>query len=67
VTGPELAKFADIYGVSANWLACSDAEETDSDSDRVHLAARELAKLAPEDLSKVLDLLKALQRSECKR
>lgn len=67
VTGPELARFADIYGVTANWLACSDADESDAESDRVHLAARELAKLAPEDLKKVLDLLKALRRSESKR
>lgn len=67
VTGTELAKFADIYGVSANWLACNDSEEPDADRDRVLLAARELAKLAPNDLNKVLDLLKALRRSEVKR
>jgi transcriptional regulator with XRE-family HTH domain len=67
ITGPELAKLADIYGVSASWLACSHVEEPDANTDRIHLAARELAKLAPDDLSKVLDLLKALRRSEPKR
>jgi transcriptional regulator with XRE-family HTH domain len=62
VTGPELAKFAEIYGVSAEWLAGSDADEPDANRDRVLLAARELAKIAPEDLNRVLDLLSALRR-----
>jgi len=62
VTVPELAKFADIYAVAVDWLACNDAGEPDVNRDKVLLAARELAKIAPEDLSKVLDLLSALRR-----
>ncbi|MEX2381192.1 MAG: helix-turn-helix transcriptional regulator [Opitutales bacterium] len=61
VTGPELAKFAEIYGVSIDWLAGTGVDEPDVNRDRIHLAARELAKMAPDDLSKVLDLLSALR------
>jgi transcriptional regulator with XRE-family HTH domain len=67
VTGQELAKFAEIYGVSADWLAGNYGDEPDANRDRVLLAARELAKIAPEDLSKVLDLLSALRAPEPKK
>lgn len=56
VTAEELAAFAKIYGVSVDWLTASgfEAEEIDP---RVQLAARELSKLEPDDLDKVLKLL----------
>jgi transcriptional regulator with XRE-family HTH domain len=63
VTAAELAKLAKIYGVGIEWLSCTDSEGSDVSRDRVHLAARELAKLKDHDLDKVLDLLQAL-RSE---
>lgn len=61
VTAAEMAKLAKIYGVTLEWLSCTDTHETDAVRDRVHLAARELAKLKDQDLKKVLDLLQALR------
>jgi transcriptional regulator with XRE-family HTH domain len=64
VTVTELSKLADIYGVSLEWLACSDTDSTNETRDRIQLAARELAKLKKDDLDKVLGLLSALKKSE---
>jgi transcriptional regulator with XRE-family HTH domain len=62
VTADELAKLAEIYGVDVNWLACAGTEAADPETDRIHLAARELAKLKKDDLDKVIDLLSALRK-----
>ena len=56
VTAEELVTFSRIYEVSVAWLSGTDAGDDDID-DRVRLAARELAKLKPADLDKVLNLL----------
>jgi transcriptional regulator with XRE-family HTH domain len=64
VTATEMAKLAEIYGVSVDWLACTDTDSTDETKDRIQLAARELAKLKKEDLEKVLGLLSALKKAE---
>lgn len=56
VSADELTLFAHTYEVSISWLAGSEPDTNELD-DRVQLAARELAKLKPEDLSKVLNLL----------
>lgn len=61
VSPSELVEFARIYGVSVSWLACADTEEPDVERDRIELAARKLAKLKPEDLELVLQLLAALR------
>jgi transcriptional regulator with XRE-family HTH domain len=64
VSATEIAKLAEIYGVSVDWLAGKDADSTDQYRDRIQLAARELAKLKNDDLEKVLGLLSALKRTE---
>ena len=64
VTATEIAKLAEIYGVSVGWLACADSDSPDLGRDRIQLAARELAKLKKHDLDKVLDLLSALKKAE---
>jgi transcriptional regulator with XRE-family HTH domain len=61
VTATELAKLAEIYGVSLDWLACANSDSADGVNDRIQLAARELAKLKNDDLEKVLGLLQALK------
>jgi transcriptional regulator with XRE-family HTH domain len=63
ITGTEISQLADIYGVSADWLACTKTEDSDEMNDRVELAARELAKLRKGDLEKVLSLLSALKKA----
>ena len=64
VSATEIAKLAEIYGVSVDWLAGSDTDSADQNRDRIQLAARELAKLKKGDLEKVLGLLSALKRAE---
>lgn len=60
VSSDELSNFAKIYEVSTAWLLGTDDEEEDID-DRVKLAARDLTKLKPEDLDKVLRLLATIR------
>ena len=64
VTATEIVKLAEIYGVSVDWLACTDSDAPNEARDRIELAARELAKLKKHDLDKVLDLLSALKKAE---
>jgi transcriptional regulator with XRE-family HTH domain len=63
VAAEELAEFSRIYEVSVAWLTGSEADN-DGVDDRVRLAARELAKLEPGDLDRVLRLLSTLRRSK---
>jgi transcriptional regulator with XRE-family HTH domain len=57
----ELAEYARIYGVSPNWLSGFGPDKLEPSNPRVELAARELGKLKPEDLERVLHLLAALR------
>lgn len=61
VAAEELSALAGIYRVDPTWLAEGQEPGGAQVNDRVSLAARELAKLRPEDLSRVLDLLAALR------
>ena len=61
VAAEELATFARIYEVSVAWLSGIEADDDDLD-DRVRLAARELAKLKPQDLDKILRLLATMRQ-----
>lgn len=63
VAAEELAEFSKIYEVSVAWLTSSEGED-DGIDDRVMLAARELAKLRPEDLDSVLHLLSTMRKSK---
>ncbi len=55
----ELARFAEIYDVSLDWLVNETAAVADP---KVELAARELGKLKPDDLDMVLKLLRTMKR-----
>lgn len=61
VTAQEMAEFARIYDVSISWLMGSDNDDVIGD-DRVRLAARELAKLKPADLDRIMRLLAAMRK-----
>lgn len=61
VSGEELAKFCEIYDVSASWVTTDQPEVTNP---AVELAARELMKLKKEDLDRVLFLLQTLKKAE---
>ena len=64
VSGEELTTFASLYEVSVGWLAGEGAEKLDPHDDRLQLAFRDLKKLKPEDLDKVLTALAAIRREE---
>lgn len=59
VAAEELTTLATLYHVDTAWLT---NERSDTNSDRITLAARELAKLKPDDLTRVVELLKALRK-----
>lgn len=62
VAAEELAQFAKLYDVSLEWLTGKVGDESEPDDDRVELAARELSKLDPADLERVMKLLRTLKR-----
>jgi transcriptional regulator with XRE-family HTH domain len=66
VSVDELAEFANLYGVAMAWLSCSESSSVDPAEDRLKLAARELSRLKPEDLNRLLDLLQSLRTGEQK-
>lgn len=59
VTAEELKEFARVYSVGVAWLT---SEPQDRNSDKLELAARELSKLKPADVDRLMDLLKSLRR-----
>jgi len=61
VSADELARLAEVYDVSVAWLLGEGAETLDAQDPRLQLAARELAKLKPDDLDRLLKLLAAMR------
>jgi transcriptional regulator with XRE-family HTH domain len=63
VSAEEVARFAKLYDVSIDWLASGTSSLDAQHADRIHLAARELSKLKPDDVDAVLNLLRTLRKS----
>jgi transcriptional regulator with XRE-family HTH domain len=61
VSADELARLAEIYDVSVAWLLGEAPETLDAQDPRLELAARELTKLKPDDLDRLLKLLAAMR------
>lgn len=61
VTAEELVGFAKLYGVTTEWLGAAHSTVVSVDDSRIELAARELTKLQPKDLERVMQLLTALR------
>jgi transcriptional regulator with XRE-family HTH domain len=61
VSADELARLAEIYDVSVTWLLGETPETIDAQDPRLELAARELSKLKPDDLERLLKLLAAMR------
>lgn len=59
VTAEELAQLARAYSVSTAWLTSAPGDPA---SDKLELAARELAKLRDKDVDRILDLLSSLRK-----
>ena len=61
VSADELTRMAGIFDVSVSWLLGEAPETLQSDDPRLELAARELGKLKPDDLDRLLKLLAAMR------
>ena len=64
VSAEELVKFAETYDVTVSWLLGETAEQLEMDAPRLQLAARELSKLKPDDLDRLLRLLASMRNSD---
>ena len=64
VSAEELSRFAEMYDVTVSWLLAETAEQLETDDPRLQLAARELSKLKPDDLDRLLRLLASMRSSE---
>lgn len=62
VTAEEIATLAEVYDVSVVWLLGEGEEKLNLHDTRLQLAARELEKLKPDDLDRLLTLLASLRR-----
>jgi transcriptional regulator with XRE-family HTH domain len=60
VSADEIKKLAKIYSVDIKWLVGSEPD-TSKNEERIRFAARQLAKLKPNDLDKVMNLLSVLR------
>ena len=61
LTADELVRFADLYGVSLDWLTGKAAETLDPKDARLAMVARDLDKLKQQDLERVLNFIASLQ------
>jgi transcriptional regulator with XRE-family HTH domain len=61
VSADEISRFAEIFDVSVAWLLGDAADTIDANDPRLELAARELTKLKPNDLERLLKLLAAMR------
>lgn len=61
VNADELMRFAETYDVTVPWLLGEMPEQLHADDPRLQLAARELSKLKPADLDRLLRLLASMR------
>lgn len=61
VAADELAKLADTYGVSTDWITREVAADVHAE-DRVLLAARQLSRMTDADLDRLMNLISMLRK-----
>lgn len=64
VSAEELSALADLFDVTVAWLVGEASETVETDDPRIQLAARELKKLKPEDLDRLMRLLASMRSDE---
>ncbi len=64
ISAEELAKLADLYDAKVTWLLGEAPDSVDSNDPKLQLAARELGKLKPDDLDRLLKLIAALKTDD---
>lgn len=62
VSAQELCRFAELYAVEFDWLLGVDSGQAGLLSAKARLAARELERLRPEDLDRLLRLITSLRK-----
>lgn len=66
VSAEELATLGELFDVSVAWLVGDAPESVETDDPRIQLAARELKKLKPQDLERLLRLLASMRDGDGK-
>ena len=64
VSAEELAKLGELLDVSVAWLAGERPEKLDQHDAKLELAARELQRLKPDHLDRLLTILASLKEDE---
>ena len=64
VTAEELTRMAEMFDVSVSWLVGEAPDTIAPDDPRLQLAARELGKLKPADLDRLMTLLAAMRHPD---
>ncbi|WP_183560884.1 helix-turn-helix domain-containing protein [Mucilaginibacter sp. SP1R1] len=62
VSAEEIIQFAEIYKVDTSWLLLREEEDDSYMNQQIKVAARELGKMKPEDMKKLLHVLKILPK-----
>lgn len=62
VSGEELVRFAELYGITVEWLT-GGKESADPTEDKILLAARQLSKMKDKDLDRLLSVLQMLRKT----
>jgi transcriptional regulator with XRE-family HTH domain len=61
ITAEELSKMAEIFDVSIAWLSGEGTDQLNPHDNKLQLAARELDKLKPKDLERLLKILASIR------
>jgi transcriptional regulator with XRE-family HTH domain len=64
VSAEELSKFSEMYDITVSWLIGETGDQLEIDDPRLQLAARELSKLDPDDLERLLRLLASMRNAD---
>ena len=64
VAADELSRLAELYDVSVPWILGDAPDSVDAADPKLQLAARELSKLKPDDLERLLKLLAAMRDND---
>jgi len=62
VSAEEIIQLADLYRVDTSWLLLQNNQSDLNMPEQVKFAARELSKLKPEEMNKVIDIIKMLPK-----
>ena len=64
VSAEELTKFAELFDVGVAWLAGEQPAKLDSNDAKLELAARELRRMKPDHLERLLTILASLKEED---